>query len=213
MRRGRMTTSLTALLILGLIASVTLAQGPRGARGGTPGGNAAAAAPGNRGNVPQAPAPKALLPNAKPVRSCESLAAIALPNTTIESAALDSTNPNICRVTAVTTHPPVGDRVRIWVAIPILDWNGRFMGTGGGGFSGGSAAGVNQPVAQGYAAGATDTGHDGASGSFALGTDGKLSWQLIRDNGHVGIHEMTVTGKALTEAMYGVAPRRSYFNG
>jgi hypothetical protein len=87
------------------------------------------------------------------------------------------------------------------------------MGTGGGGFSGGSAMGINQPVAQGYAAGATDTGHEGMNGSFALDADGRLNWQLIRDNGHWGIHEMTVAGKALTEAMYGVAPRYSYFNG
>jgi hypothetical protein len=42
---------------------------------------------------------------------------------------------------------------------------------------------------------------------------GHLNWQAIRDNAHVGIHEMTVTGKALTEAVYGVAPRYSYFNG
>ena len=87
------------------------------------------------------------------------------------------------------------------------------MGNGGGGFSGGSANAVNGPAAQGYAAGATDTGHEGGSGSFALGADGKLNWQLIRDNGHVGIHEMTVTGKALTQALYGMAPRFSYFNG
>src|SRR5204863_8999591 len=64
-----------------------------------------------------------------------------------------------------------------------------------------------------YAAGESDTGHEGGSGSFSLGADGRLNWQSIRDNGHVGIHEMTVTGKALTEAMYGVAPRYSYFNG
>jgi feruloyl esterase len=103
--------------------------------------------------------------------------------------------------------------VKIWLGLPTSNWNGRFLGTGGGGFLGGNAAGVNQPVAQGYAAGATDTGHDGGSGSFGLGADGRLNWQSIRDNGHVGIHEMTVTGKALTEAMYGVAPRYSYFNG
>jgi feruloyl esterase len=147
------------------------------------------------------------------VRSCESLARVSLANTTIESAVADPDNPGVCRVEAVTTHPPAGDKVRIWIAIPLSNWNGRFMGTGGGGFSGGSAGGVNQPATQGYAAGATDTGHEGASGSFALGPDGKHNWQLIRDNGHVGIHEMTVTGKALTEAMYGVAPRYSYFNG
>jgi hypothetical protein len=87
------------------------------------------------------------------------------------------------------------------------------MGTGGGGFSGGSAMGINQPLAQGYAAGATDTGHEGMSGSFALGADGRLNWQLIRNNGHVGIHEMTAVGKALTEALNGAPPKYSYFNG
>jgi feruloyl esterase len=46
-----------------------------------------------------------------------------------------------------------------------------------------------------------------------MDASGHLNWQLIRDNAHVGIHEMTVTSKALTEAMYGVAPRFSYFNG
>jgi feruloyl esterase len=157
--------------------------------------------------------PKPAIANVRPVRSCESLASVALPNTTIETAALDLANQGICRVTAVTTHPPTGDKVRIWVAIPVANWNGRFLGTGGGGFSGGSAAGVMQPAAAGYAAGATDTGHEGASGSFALDANGRLNWQSIRNNAHVGIHEMTVTGKALTQAMYGVAPRYAYFNG
>ena len=165
------------------------------------------------GPAPSQPPPKPLIANAQPVRTCESLATVSLPNTTIESAAVDPNNPGICRVTAYTTHPPAGDKVRIWIGIPMSDWNGRFMGTGGGGFSGGSARGVNQPLAQGYAAGATDTGHEGMSGSFALGEDGRLNWQLIRDNGHAGIHEMTVTGKALTEALYGTAPRYSYFSG
>ncbi len=165
------------------------------------------------GALPNPDPPKPLFPNAKPVRPCESLATVSLAGTTIESAAVDPDNPGVCRVTAYTTHPPTGDKVMIWVGIPIINWNGRFMGTGGGGFSGGSAMGINRPVAQGYAAGATDTGHQGGSGSFSLNADGRLNWQLIRDNGHLGIHEMTVTGKALTEAMYGVAPKYSYFNG
>ena len=123
------------------------------------------------------------------------------------------TTPGICRVVAITTHPPAGDKVRIWIAIPTSNWNGRFLGNGGGGFVGGSAAGVNQGAALGFAAGATDAGHDGGSASFALDANGRLNWQAIRDFAHVGIHEMTVTGKALTQAMYGVAPRYSYFNG
>jgi hypothetical protein len=206
-----MTEARRALfLILTLLLTATLqGQGQRGA-GGAPQGAPPA---GGRGAGPVQPPPKALIPDAKPVRTCESLMSVSLPNTTIESAVVDPANAGICRVTAITTHPPAGDKVRIWVAIPTANWNGRFMGNGGGGFSGGSANAVNGPVAQGYAAGATDTGHEGGSGSFALGADGKLNWQLIRDNGHVGIHEMTVTGKALTQAMYGVAPRYSYFNG
>src|SRR5579863_180720 len=180
---------------------------------------AAAAAYGQiQGGPPLGATPKPVVPNAKPVRSCESLAMLALPNallpnTTIESAAVDPSNSGICRVTAVTTHPPAGDKVKIWVAIPTANWNGRFLGIGGGGFVGGSAAGVNPPLALGYASGSTDTGHTGGSGSFALDANGRLNWQLIRDNAHVGIHEMTVTGKALTQAMYGAAPRYSYFNG
>jgi hypothetical protein len=157
--------------------------------------------------------PKPAIPNAKPVRSCESLAMASIPNTTIESAAVDPANPGICRVTAIATHPPSGDKIRIWIGIPTANWNGRFLGVGGGGFTGGNAAGVNQPVALGYASGSTDTGHEGGSGSFALDANGRLNWQLIRDNAHLGIHEMTVTGKALTQAMYGAAPRYSYFNG
>src|SRR5262245_54301420 len=124
-----------ATFVLVLIATVTQGQGQRGARGGAPGAPPA----GGRGAAPQAPAPKALIPNARPVRTCESLATLALPNTTIESAAVDPNNPGICRVTAITTHPPAGDKVTIWVGIPLSNWNGRFMGTGGGGFSGGSA--------------------------------------------------------------------------
>ncbi|MGH9239821.1 MAG: tannase/feruloyl esterase family alpha/beta hydrolase [Vicinamibacterales bacterium] len=204
----------TLFLLMSLIVLTTGVsgqdQGGRG-RGGVPPG-APVAGPG-RGGPPAGPPPKALIPDARPVRTCESLAEIALPNTTIESAAVDANNPALCRVVAITTHPPAGDKVRIWVAIPLSNWNGRFMGNGGGGFSGGNAGAVNGPAAQGYAAGATDTGHEGGSGSFALDANGRLNWQLIRDNAHLGIHEMTVTGKALTQALYGVAPRYSYFNG
>ena len=186
---------------------------------GQPTGRAGAPAPAGRagGNAPPAaplmqPPPKPAIANVKPVRTCESLMSVMLPNTIIESAAVDADNPGICRITASTTHPPAGDRIRIWVAIPMTNWNGRFLGTGGGGFSGGSATGVNAPVAVGFAAGATDTGHQGGSGSFAL-KGGRLDWQSIRNNAHIGIHEMTVTGQALTQALYGVAPKYSYFNG
>ncbi len=215
-----MTRSNRTLLFLTSIVAlmVTVAHGqgqPGGGRGGVPPGGLVAGRGGGRG--PGMTTPKALIPNAKPVRSCESLTSVALPNTTIESAALAPNSQNVCMVTAVTTHPPLGDaggnRVRIWVAIPMSNWNGRFLGNGGGGFSGGNAGSVNAPAAAGYASGATDTGHEGQSGSFALDANGRLNRQSVRNNAYIGIHEMTVTGKALTEAVYGVAPRYSYFSG
>ncbi|PYK98003.1 MAG: tannase/feruloyl esterase family alpha/beta hydrolase [Verrucomicrobia bacterium] len=156
--------------------------------------------------------PKPLFPDAAPVCPCESLARISLLNTTIDSAAIDPSDGS-CRVTATFTHPPSGDRVRIFIGLPATNWNGRFRGNGGGGFSGGNAGSLRGPVAQGYAAGATDTGHEGGSGSFALDTNGRLNWQSIVDNAYLGIHEMTVVGKALTQAFYGKAPRYSYFVG
>lgn len=202
MRRAIFYPIVLAAAVIALLATPGGAQ-PGAGKGKGKGGGAA----------PLGARPKAAIPGARPVRSCESLASVALPNTTIESAAVDANNPNLCRVSAYTTHPPTGDKVRIWVAIPLADWNGRFLGTGGGGFSGGNPAGVLGPAQLGYAAGATDTGHEGGSGSFALDASGRLNWQLIRDNAHLGIHEMTVTGKALTQALYGVAPKYSYFNG
>jgi Tannase and feruloyl esterase len=157
-----------------------------------------------------------IYPNAAPVRTCESLTAISLRNTSIDAAIVDpatAVRPAICRVTATVTHPPAGDKIKAWIALPMAGWNGRFQGVGGGGFSGGNPNGPLAPAAQGYAAGSTDTGHEGGSGSFALDASGRLNWLLIRDNAYLGIHEMTLAGKALVEVFYGKAPGHSYFNG
>ena len=155
--------------------------------------------------------PRPVFPDSTPVRSWESLSNVALPNTTIDSVVTNTDGS--CRVTATVTHPPSGDRVRVWIALPMKGWNRRFEGTGGGGFSGGSPFGLRGPLRQGFAAGATDTGHAGMSGSFGLDAKGQLNWQAIEDNAYLGIHEMTVVGKALTKAYYGKAPRYSYFVG
>jgi feruloyl esterase len=157
-----------------------------------------------------------LYPDIRPARPCDSLTSLALANTTIESAAIDKSlaqGSTVCRVTAVVTHPPAGDKVKVWIALPIDTWNGRFQGVGGGGMSGGSEMSLRAPAAAGYVAAATDTGHDGGSGSFALGPDNRHNWILIRDNAYLGIHDMTVTAKAVTAAFYGKPPRYSYWNG
>jgi feruloyl esterase len=189
-------TSFVSAALVVMVGIAGAAQEPQRGRGGPPAGGGFAPPP-----LMQAP-PKPLIANAKPTRTCESLAAVTLPNTTIESAVVDAKDAGICRVTAISTHPPSGDRVKIWIAIPMSNWNGRFLGNGGGGFVGGNAAGVNQGVALGFAAGATDTGHDGGSASFALDANGRLNWQAIRDFAHVGIHEMTATSSAAPDSRF-----------
>jgi feruloyl esterase len=153
-----------------------------------------------------------IYPEAAPVCSPEDLKKVVIPNSTIESVAVDERDGAV-RVTAIVTHPPASDRVKVWVALPMKNWNGRFRGNGGGGFLTGSAESLRGAVAQGFAAAATDGGHDGGSGSFALHPSGRLNWQEIRDFAYLGIHDMTVVGKALTEAFYGKPPRYSYFVG
>jgi len=152
----------------------------------------------------------------RPVRSCESLAAVQLPHTTIVSATSVPASVSVpahCAVQAVVSNPPADDQIRIGVWLPTENWNRRFQGLGGGGFSGGSPTAVPTAALQaGYAAAATDAGHTGFSGSFALNPDGTLNWQLIADFGYLGIHEMTVTAQELVRRFYG-RPFRSYFNG
>jgi len=74
MHRVNRTLAIVAPVAV-VFATARLAQVPQGGRGGAPAGP----------SLMQA-APKPLVPDAKPVRTCESLASVALPNTTIESA-------------------------------------------------------------------------------------------------------------------------------
>src|SRR5580658_4989248 len=124
---GLGSTPMNRMLIVATLIAAAAAYGQvqGGGRGGPQGGPPAA--------PPLGATPKPAVPNAKPVRSCESLAMIALPDTTIESARVDPANPGICSVTAITTHPPSGDKIRIWIALPTANWNGRFLGVGGAG--------------------------------------------------------------------------------
>ncbi len=171
------------------------------------------AAPPGRGTAggggTESPTLKALYPGIKPVLSMDQLKALKIENTTIDSV---TQNNGSIQVTATVTHAPENDKVKVWIGLP-ANWNGRFEGTGGGGWMGGSAFGINGPVSQGFAAGATDTGHTTFDGSFGLGADGKPAWQLIKDCAYQGIHDMTVVGKALTTAYYGKPPKYSYFVG
>jgi len=157
--------------------------------------------------------------------SCESLAALALPDTSITLAAvipagaLEASGPGnpaayadlpaFCRV-AATISPTDDSEINIEVWLPASGWNGKFQGVGNGGWTGSIAtAALADALRRGYAAASTDTGHVGGSANFALGHPEKLI-----DFGYRAIHEMTVKGKALASAYYDArAPRLAYFVG
>ena len=163
--------------------------------------------------------------------SCDSLARLALPNTTITiaevvgvgattglSAALPAAAlsrvlaevPTFCRVTA-TLRPSSDSDIKIEVWMPSATWNGKFLGVGNGGWAGViSYPALADAVRRGYAAASTDTGHTGNGGdaSFALGHPEKLI-----DFGYRAVHEMTVTAKAIVGAFYTQPLRFAYWNG
>src|ERR1043165_360025 len=154
-------------------------------------------------------------------QTCEKLAELKLPNTTITSAqsvaagAFAPTSgpaaafkdlPSFCRVTGVI-KPTDDSDIKFEVWMPASGWNGKFQGIGNGGFAGV----ISQPalaaaVARGYATASTDTGHTTTDASWALGHPEK-----IVDYGHRGIHEMTEKAKAIVSAFYGSGPKHSYF--
>jgi feruloyl esterase len=161
--------------------------------------------------------------------SCESLASLSLPNTTVTLAQLVPAGafsppapegrggrggpnykdlPAFCRVLA--TARPTGDsEIKIEVWMPAENWNGKFEGTANGNWAGNiGRAALAGALRRGYAAAATDTGHEGGGATFVQGHPEKLI-----DFQYRGIHEMTTDGKLIVNAFYANPLRYSYFVG
>jgi feruloyl esterase len=117
--------------------------------------------------------------------------------------------PAFCRV-AATLRPTSDSEIKIEVWLPEGSaWNGKYEGTGNGGWGGSiDASELAAGVMRGYATASTDTGHAGGSASFALGHPEKLV-----DFGYRSVHGMTVAAKALIAAFYGTGPKLAYFKG
>jgi hypothetical protein len=154
--------------------------------------------------------------------SCDSLATLTLPGTTIFTAQAVPAGsftppgsppinnlPAFCRVAGVL-RPTTDSNIQFEVWLPSSGWNGKFQGIGNGGFAGAiNFTGLGVAVSHGYATASTDTGHQAAitDGAWALGHREKLI-----DFGYRAIHETTEKGKAIVRAFYGEQPRHSYFN-
>ncbi|KAH7311525.1 Tannase/feruloyl esterase [Stachybotrys elegans] len=122
-----------------------------------------------------------------------------------------------CKVTIQHTHPGWNDTVTSYVWLPSEEWNGRFVGVGGGGWAGGRVDGLGYHVARGYAAVTTDGGH-----AFEVADDlevwahtskGNINWYGIQNFAAVALDDATTLGKAVVEAFYGSGPDFSYWTG
>lgn len=164
----------------------------------------------------------ALLFSATPVAAatCESLAQLKLPNTTITAQSVAASSfapptgsatpykdlPAFCRVAGVI-RPTSDSEIKFEVWMPNSGWNRKFQGIGNGGFAGSiSYQQLASALARGYATASTDTGHTGGDASWALGHPEK-----IVDFGHRAVHEMTEKAKLIIDAFFGEGPKRSYF--
>ncbi len=172
---------------------------------------------------------------------------LALEHTTITSAADITTGtftppgsapitglPPFCRVTATIT-PTSDSQIKIEVWLPETRWNGRFLGTGGGGFQGViTYSELANGIIAGFASANTDlgTGVNNCNPLFC-GSDGNHGNVLatdfgdpaapstglfghperIEDFGYRAIHLMTVRGKEITSAFFSQHAQKSYFAG
>jgi feruloyl esterase len=163
--------------------------------------------------------------------SCESLAKLALPHSTVTLAqavpagqltlpagALPAfpgfpppnfgSLPAICRV-AATLKPSADSDIKIEVWMPASSWNGKLEVVGNGAWAGNIGyRDLATAVTAGYAAASTDTGHTETTAVFVVGHPEKLI-----DFAYRAVHEMTLASKAITAAYYSKAPTRAYFNG
>jgi feruloyl esterase len=158
--------------------------------------------------------------------SCEDLANLKLPDTTIETAqtipAGDYTTadkvtrqgmPAFCRVVASVKGAPDSDiHIEMW--LPKEGWTGVFHGNGNGGFAGVLAynyGAMEVGLKRGYATAITDMGTAPAT---PLGGDPLTGHpQKWKDWGMMSTHTMAVTGKAIAKAFYGEDPKRAYYTG
>jgi feruloyl esterase len=181
---------------------------------------------------------------------CTNLLTLQLRDTTITSAADNTTGvfvvpgtnppttisglPAFCRVTATLT-PTSDSSIKIEAWLPETTWNGRFLGTGGGGLQGViTYSELAGGIQAGFAATNSDLG-TGVSGCNPLycGSDGNMGNPLaiafgdpaapstglfghperIKDFGYRAIHLMTLRGKQIAGAFYGQNAHKAYFAG
>lgn len=105
----------------------------------------------------------------------------------------------------------------MWYYFPEpAQYKGRFLATGGGGFSINSgASGLNGGLVYGAAAGCTDGGMGwaGQLNDAVLKANGSLNQDMIQNFGYLSIHEMTLIGKSMSKSIYESSQLYAYYQG
>ncbi len=117
--------------------------------------------------------------------------------------------PGFCTV-KLASHPSSDSDIRIelWLPEPSA-WNGKFLGTGNGGYSGTMFYDqMAEGLSRGYAVAASDTGHLGDDLNFAVGHPEK-----VKDWAYRATHVMAEQGHEVSRTFYGKPITHSYFRG
>jgi feruloyl esterase len=139
-------------------------------------------------------------------------------------------SPAFCEINAVVSSNANAavSRIAIAVWLPETGWNGRFLGTGNGGFAGVVRTGpMKTGLLQFYAVANTDLGTGILFKCITLFCGSREGfWQFgvplggllgdsaaIDDFGYGATHLMTLAGKQLIEEYYGTSASYSYFHG
>ncbi|HUO23392.1 MAG TPA: tannase/feruloyl esterase family alpha/beta hydrolase [Caulobacteraceae bacterium] len=178
----------------GLAATLAIALGAAQAHAATPCEEAA----------------KAALPDGKVVSAelVDAGAVMAPTGATPADKAALAALPALCRVSA-QLKPSADSLINIEVWLPTAGWNGKLVESGNGAFSPALPYGAMAAALQrGYAATASDTGHQDNSANFALGHPEKLI-----DFGYRAVHENAVAAKLIVAAYYTAGASKAYFQG
>ncbi|KAF7885979.1 uncharacterized protein EAF02_004488 [Botrytis sinoallii] len=131
-----------------------------------------------------------------------------------QGSAVNITSLDFCNVTLTYTHPGQNDTINVKIFLPSSSsWNGRFMGTGGGGFDTGAIdTSMTPPVSEGYVAAGTDGGHCVGNditnptafyaSDWAHVSPGNVNLYLLQDFASVALNDMTIIGKSVAASYY-----------
>jgi len=160
-------------------------------------------------------------------QSCESLANLKLPHTTITSASVVGEGPLSVAAAPGAPNAPVvvparcevkgiikpasDSEIKFALWLPASAWNGKYRQEGNGGWAGNIPyQAMIDPLRRGYATAGTDDGHEGGvtGASWAIGHPEKLV-----DFGHRAVHETNLQARSIIRAFYGRDPSLAYFVG